>query len=262
MLHLLGYDDQSPADAERMRAAEQHYLRCAVKRRRERRLVEPASILLCLAIGSCVASALAAIAARALREFSRHNLQEICERRQKLDRFGEIVRDHDRVALGLEVFVVLATTLAVAAGSYWAWTETAHGGPHLGGRSLTIGRRRDRNPVARPTSPYPGRSPASASSRSSISPGPLAAAERALVAAHVGLARGIDALLTSRGRPQAREPDEEAFEDEIRTIVTEGHREGLLEEDAREMIESVIDLGDVIVSHIMTPRTDMQMIQC
>ena len=51
--------------------------------------------------------------------------------------------------------------------------------------------------------------------------------------------------------------DEDAFEEEIRTIVTEGHRGGLLEEDAREMIEGVIELQDVIVSEIMTPRTDM-----
>ena len=54
--------------------------------------------------------------------------------------------------------------------------------------------------------------------------------------------------------------DEDAFEEEIRTIVTEGHRGGLLEEDAREMIEGVIELHDVIVSEIMTPRTDMQCI--
>ncbi|MHB8899733.1 MAG: hemolysin family protein, partial [Thermoguttaceae bacterium] len=51
--------------------------------------------------------------------------------------------------------------------------------------------------------------------------------------------------------------DEESFEDEIRTIVTEGHREGAIEEDAREMIEGVIQLSDVVVSEIMTPRTDM-----
>jgi len=54
--------------------------------------------------------------------------------------------------------------------------------------------------------------------------------------------------------------DEDAFEEEIRTIVTEGHREGRLEEDAREMIEGVIELRDVTVSEIMTPRTDMQCI--
>jgi CBS domain containing-hemolysin-like protein len=39
--------------------------------------------------------------------------------------------------------------------------------------------------------------------------------------------------------------------------VTEGHREGLLEQDAREMIEGVIELSDVDCSEIMTPRTDM-----
>ena len=55
--------------------------------------------------------------------------------------------------------------------------------------------------------------------------------------------------------------DEESIEEEIRTIVSEGHREGLLEEEAREMIEGVIELGDAIVSHIMTPRTDIHMVQ-
>ncbi|MDR0337779.1 MAG: CBS domain-containing protein [Planctomycetaceae bacterium] len=60
---------------------------------------------------------------------------------------------------------------------------------------------------------------------------------------------------------QTEQPDdEEAFEDEIRTMVTEGHREGLLEEDAREMIEGVIELSDFTVSEIMTPRTDMKSI--
>jgi len=54
--------------------------------------------------------------------------------------------------------------------------------------------------------------------------------------------------------------DEDAFEEEIRTIVTEGHRDGLLEDDAREMIEGVIELRDVSVSEIMTPRTDMKCI--
>ena len=70
-------------------------------------------------------------------------------------------------------------------------------------------------------------------------------------------ARFVDGLLHRlAGRP-AVSPDEDSFEEEIRTIVTEGHREGLLEEDAREMIEGVIELGDVDVSQIMTPRTDM-----
>jgi CBS domain containing-hemolysin-like protein len=62
------------------------------------------------------------------------------------------------------------------------------------------------------------------------------------------------------GETEENDDEGSAFEDEIRTMVTEGHREGLLEEDAREMIEGVMELGDFIVSEIMTPRTDMKSI--
>jgi len=51
--------------------------------------------------------------------------------------------------------------------------------------------------------------------------------------------------------------EEEAFEEEIRSIVSEGIREGLLEADAREMIEGVIELGDADVADIMTPRSQI-----
>ncbi|GHT21698.1 hemolysin activation protein [Planctomycetales bacterium] len=56
------------------------------------------------------------------------------------------------------------------------------------------------------------------------------------------------------------ETDEDDFEEEIRTMVTEGHREGLLEDDAREIIEGAMKLRDVTVSEVMTPRIDMQCI--
>ena len=62
------------------------------------------------------------------------------------------------------------------------------------------------------------------------------------------------------GRP-VTVADEDTIEDEIRTIVNEGHREGLIKEDAREMIEGVIELRDAVVSQIMTPRTEMYMVQ-
>ena len=54
-------------------------------------------------------------------------------------------------------------------------------------------------------------------------------------------------------RPVGKEEEEEAFEDEIRSIVTEGLHDGVLAEDARGMIEVVIELGDADVSDIMTP---------
>ena len=71
------------------------------------------------------------------------------------------------------------------------------------------------------------------------------------------LAHLVDVALHRLAGRSLPVPDEESFEEDIRTIVSEGHREGLLEEDAREMIEGVIELGDADVSQIMTPRTDM-----
>ena len=58
--------------------------------------------------------------------------------------------------------------------------------------------------------------------------------------------------------PEQTEPDEEeAFEEEVMAIVTEGLHDGHLDDDAREMIEGVIELGDANVADIMTSRSDM-----
>lgn len=59
------------------------------------------------------------------------------------------------------------------------------------------------------------------------------------------------------GKAESPEDEEEAFEDELRTIVTAGMRDGLLEADAREMIEGVMELDDVDVAEIMTPRSQV-----
>jgi CBS domain containing-hemolysin-like protein len=64
------------------------------------------------------------------------------------------------------------------------------------------------------------------------------------------------ALRWLTGHPEAP-TEEEELEEELKSIVTEGHREGIIEEDAREMIESVIELSEVTVAEIMTPRTYM-----
>lgn len=53
------------------------------------------------------------------------------------------------------------------------------------------------------------------------------------------------------------EDEEEALEEEIRTIVAEGELDGLLDSDTRDMIEGVIELDDANVADIMTPRDKM-----
>jgi CBS domain containing-hemolysin-like protein len=63
------------------------------------------------------------------------------------------------------------------------------------------------------------------------------------------------------GRANLPKDEEEAFEEEIRAIVTAGLQDGLLEADTREMIESVIELGDADVHDIMTPRSEVDALE-
>lgn len=204
---------------------------------------------------SLLATCLAAIGARALRAFSRTDLQEICEKRARLDRFGEILRKHETTALGVELIGAFAAALfAVTA---FAWSQGREEPQTTivaaaAGIGLLLASLRIATPwaiarvFAEPFLYYTW---------------PVWRLVGALASPLRAGAKLIDAVLHRLAGRDPSPPDEESIGEEIRTIVTEGHREGLLEEDAREMIEGVIELGDADVSSIMTPRTDMHMLQ-
>ncbi|MBX3413812.1 MAG: HlyC/CorC family transporter [Pirellulales bacterium] len=209
-----------------------------------------------LTIVSFAVTAITAIGHRALRDFSRHDLAEICMRNNDQNRLGDIVRHHERVAVGVETLQVLATALLVSSTTYWLWFEPFRANT-LGWNTLLVG---------------------------GISAGLILLAGEIWVPWAVArlwaepfvyytwrfwkavstiawplvfFASMVDTVLHRLARRPPQRTSEETFEEEIRTLVSEGHREGLLEEDAREMIESVIELSDVAVSQVMTPRTDM-----
>ena len=219
-----------------------------------------------LAAAALLGTCLASLGARALTEFSRRELEEICRRRKSPQRLGEILRRHDRVALAAETLQVVGTVVVIVAGGLWLARQAAR----LGAAELWPAW------IAEPGWP--------------VAAAGIAVGALALLAAEIWIPwavarlwaapfayytwpfwRAVDLLLTPLTlgarfvdtlvhRLAGRQPeplDEESFEEEIRTIVTEGHREGLLEEDARDMIEGIIELSDVDVSEIMTPRTDM-----
>lgn len=217
-----------------------------------------------LSIASGAFVLVAAIAARALEDFSRTELQEICQREQRPDRFSEILRGHKRVALGVEMLevmglCVLVGSLSLLALRYWLkgsaagltapeWPVVLAAGVVMG---LALG-------VLKVWLPWTVSRIYSASflfttwwlwKRVGVLLWPL-----------TGLAHFLDTMLHRIAGRTPTDPDDGAFGEEIRTIVTEGHREGLLEVEAREMIEGVIELGDADVAEIMTPRTDMHVI--
>jgi len=213
-------------------------------------------VLFWTALGGLLITGIAALGARSLAGFSPHELGELQSRGKAPGRLVQILKHREQVTLACETLQVIATTVFVGATAYWGWA----------------------------------RSPAAGGVGAALAATTLALAALALLAAEIWFSRAVarlwaagilyytwdvwlvvgillgPAVMAARfvdavlhrlaGRPR-EEPDEESFEEEIRTIVTEGHREGLLEEEAREMIEGVIELGDADVSEIMTPRTDM-----
>lgn len=211
-------------------------------------------------IGGLLASTLAAIAARSLHAFSRHELEEICQNRQAPERFADILRHHDRVALGVEMVTALMIALTVSAGMLWAWESLAMEGisPWL---MLVVAALLLGQVVAVATVWLPWSIARIAAARFLYWSWPFWSLLGRLALPLVWSAHAVDAVLHRLLGRVPQGADEDSIEEEIRTIVSEGHREGLLEEEAREMIEGVIELGDVVVSNIMTPRTEMHMIQ-
>jgi len=207
-----------------------------------------------LALTALLITGFCALGAKSLRGFSRSELAEICRRRKADGRLAEILLHHERVALAIESVQLIATAVFICGALTAIWTErgeipdTWHlllwgslGGlvllfvvlwlpvtfARLWAEPFLFATWRIWQTLAAPVAPL------------------------------VIGARVVDVL---GHRLVGREPSvatEDTIENEIRTIVDEGHREGLIEEDAREMIEGIIELGDADVAHVMTPRTDL-----
>ncbi len=203
-----------------------------------------------------IVAGLATVGTRALRDFSRHELEEVCRLRDRPERLAEILRDHEQVALGVEslrvvllAVIVILTNNAILSHYPVQWPENwstvlallAASVLLLSAIVIWVPRAVVRlwaAPLLMHT--WPAWRLASQIAR------PLTLC-----------ARFVDAVFHRLAGRTHQRPSEASFEDEIRSIVTEGHREGLLEGEAREMIEGVIELGDVDAAAVMTPRTDM-----
>jgi CBS domain containing-hemolysin-like protein len=59
------------------------------------------------------------------------------------------------------------------------------------------------------------------------------------------------------GYPPAPEGDDTHTEDEIRTLVRQSARQGMLEQDEEEMVDAVLELNDKVAREIMVPRPDV-----
>ena len=67
---------------------------------------------------SLVITSIAAIGTRALREFSRHELEILCRKHKSDLKFSEILRYDDQVAVSIESLNVATTAIFVVASSF------------------------------------------------------------------------------------------------------------------------------------------------
>jgi CBS domain containing-hemolysin-like protein len=198
----------------------------------------------------------ASLGIQLIREVAWHELKEYALRRNRRDRFDEIHDGHDKVTLSLEAVRSMCHVLVAAAAIGW-FVETTR---QLDGSSapalarllvgLAIGYLAGTLWVPVAVERFWGTPLLFHSWRvyriAAVFAWPLAWVTEVLAVLLCRLAAENEPL-----------DDEEAFEEEVLAIVTEGLHDGHLEADAREMIEGVMELGDANVADIMTPRSDM-----
>jgi len=208
------------------------------------------STILCLAI-----AAYAAVGVRCLRRFSRARLDELCRQEQTRPLFSQIVEQRDRATLGAESLQALAVLAAITSGI--AWIRSTGGGADFGWLGIVEAAVGGMIVLWFALVWLPTGIARLWADPFVLHSWPLWKLVAVLLAPSVWGAELLTALFRRLSGRKIQRPTEESLEEEILTIVSEGEREGLLEEDAREMIEGVIELGDVTVAKIMTPRTDM-----
>jgi CBS domain containing-hemolysin-like protein len=210
-----------------------------------------------LAVVGILITGFAATASKALQDFSRRELEVYSRRRGRTDRFGAILDGYEQAALGLESFqivgtVILTLSLFMAGGNVWDGLATIDAYEFVAVAAvsslvlLSVTTWIPEAVISLWTAPFVYHS------------WPLL---RLIAWGLRPLTLGVKVVgaLFRRlaDRPAEEEDDEEAFEDEILSVVTEGLHDGVLEREEREMIEGVMELGDTDVLAIMTSRSNL-----
>ena len=200
-----------------------------------------------------------AVGCYALQEYAYSRLEELCDKRNVPDRFRHILTQQEMALVGLELLLTLSTlglSLALCLWIGWpapgATTTTAvlvaSVFEYIGALLLVLF-------VAEI---LPWTVARVASEPFLVRCWPAIRGVQILFTPLLSLARQMDRAahrLVGRGEPE--DDDASVINEEIRTVVDEGEKEGLLESDASAMIYRVMALKDEDVGAIMTPRTDM-----
>ena len=217
-------------------------------------------ILFWLMLFGLFLASVAATAAQALHHFGVHELEEYCRRRQNRQAFGKIVDLRERLALGAESLRIVSAVIAVSTAVLWYLSK-------------------------QPSLPMPLlewlKLIAVVSAVMLVGNGwiPIAASQLAavplifhtwriwwLVSAITWPMQYGSRLLSAvfqraSGNSENAGSEEDWLEDEIRSIMSEGERDGLLESGEADMIEGVMQLDEKDVCSVMTPRSKLDALE-
>lgn len=209
-----------------------------------------------LAVVGLAIATVAAMGTKVLDEFSRHDLELYCRRRNTQSLFDDILDRHEDVAIAAETLQLAGTVLAILC--LGAWLPPGTASPPLQAAQFLGTVVGITAVLLLLTTWIPWAVVRVWSAPFLYHTWPF---WTVIAAVMWPLTLGGNLVVTAAhrlaGREDTEDAEEEAFEDEIRTIVTAGLRDGLLEADAREMIEGIIELDDVDVGQIMTPRSEV-----
>ncbi len=207
-----------------------------------------------IVLAGVVSSTLAATAAQVLHEFARHELELYCQRRQRREWFDVIIRNREKFALGAEALQMFGISLIVFGGLYLLLKNVAIGSvdayPAVAGvLVLTLALL-----VCNSWIPWGVAHFASAPF--------LFHTWRfwwliAVITWPVTIGVRLFSTMAQRisGQGPIDEDEEQIFQEEIRSMASEGERGGWLEARVRDMLEGVLELDNTAVAKVMTPRS-------
>lgn len=213
-----------------------------------------------ISLAGLVLACVASTGARALSDFSRHDLEELCRKRNRPERLSLVLRSYRRASIAAELAEILLVILVIGINAV-AWAGVWNALRDMQIDSLW------KKMILTPAGAILGVLFASVFVPRAVSHlwatpvvyygWPLWRFFDRLLSPLLILSQTTEIVLRRAAGIPAPSESEDQFEEEIRTLVSTGEREGFLEEEAREMIEGVMKLSDVTVSEIMTPRTEM-----
>lgn len=211
-------------------------------------------LFLWLSLAAMTLSMLSACGSLSLQNFAVHELEELCERKHRESWFTQIMERRDWLTLGAESGRVIFTVIGVSSLTIWLLPVEGIGSWTVAAWFWTLGTIVLVVLIANTWVPF-------AISQSIgeyfvFYTWRIFWVASSLAFPAIGASYSLNEVFQrAAGIEEEEDDDEEWLEDEIRSMVSEGERGGLLESDERDMIEGVMELDEKDVFGVMTPRS-------